>query len=243
MEENAMDMDEQPTPARGVAARLRAALRTWAHESTTVKRWRDARYQQFLELCEVRPADRIVNVGAGWGASLERFNQTNPIVAIDLRPIDSEWFAQPNVTVMQGDGTALPFPDREFPIAFSNSVIEHVPQDLQPAFAAEIRRVSDRYFVQTPNRWFPIEPHYQFPLFQFLPESVRRALNGRFTLGWQPKGCWEEITLLSARDLKRLFPDAEIHRERVFGLTKSLMAVRRGPLHSGTSPSPALRRC
>ena len=80
--------------------------------------------------------------------------------------------------------------------------------------------------MQTPNRWFPIEPHYQVPLFQFLPRPLRRAINKRFTLGFQPKGYWEEITLLSARDLKRLFPDATIHRERVFGLTKSLMAVR-----------------
>jgi hypothetical protein len=81
--------------------------------------------------------------------------------------------------------------------------------------------------VQTPNRYFPIEPHYQLPLFQFLPERLRRALNKRFTLGWREKGQWEEINLLSARDLRRLFPDAEIHRERVLGLTKSLMAVRR----------------
>jgi len=110
---------------------------------------------------------------------------------------------------------------------FSNSVIEHVPQDLQAAFAAEISRVGQRYFVQTPNRNFPIEPHYQFPFFQFLPLRLQRALNRRFTLGWQKKGEWEEITLLSARQLKRLFPDAEIHRERIFGLTKSLMAVRR----------------
>ena len=87
--------------------------------------------------------------------------------------------------------------------------------------------MAERYYVQTPNRWFPIEPHYQLPLFQFLPRRVRMALNRRFTLGWQAKGQWEEITLLSARDLKRLFPGAEIHREKVLGLTKSLIAVRR----------------
>jgi hypothetical protein len=81
--------------------------------------------------------------------------------------------------------------------------------------------------VQTPNRYFPIEPHYQLPFFQFLPRSARMALNRRFSLGWQGKGHWEEITLLSAGDLKRLFPDAEIRRERVLGLTKSLIAVRR----------------
>jgi hypothetical protein len=202
-------------------------LRRWAAGSSTAQRWRERRYQLFLDACAVQPTDRIIDVGAGWGAALERFNDTNPIVAIDLSPQPSDWLASPNVTVLEGDGTKLPFDDDEFDIAFSNSVIEHVPAQLQPAFAAEISRVAKRYFVQTPNRYFPIEPHYQLPLFQFLPERARRALNRRFTLGWQGKGHWEEINLLSAGDLRRLFPDADIRRERLFGLTKSLMAVRR----------------
>ncbi len=203
-------------------------LRKWAADSRTVARWRERRYDLFVELCGVRPSDRIIDVGAGKGAALERFNQTNEIMAVDLRPdISSSWLSNSNVTVVQGDGTRLPFGDREFDVAFSNSVIEHVPRALQPAFAAEVRRVSSRYYVQTPNRYFPIEPHYQLPLFQFLPESARRWLNARLSLGWQPKGRWEEITLLGASDLERLFPDAEIHRERVLGLTKSLIAVGR----------------
>ena len=93
-------------------------------------------------------------------------------------------------------------------------MIEHIPKELQPAFASEIRRVAERYYVQTPNRWFPIEPHYQFPFFQFFPERVQRWLNARFTLGWREKGSWEEANLLSAGDLRRLFPDGEIHREK-----------------------------
>ncbi len=202
-------------------------LRSWSAESPTAQRWRERRYSLFLAACAVRPTDRIVDVGAGWGAALERFNKTNPIVAVDLSPQPSEWLSSANVTVVQGDGTQLPFADAEFDVAFSNSVIEHVPPDLQHRFAAEISRVALRYFVQTPSRYFLIEPHYQFPLFQFLPRRVRRALNRHFTLGWQPKGQWEEITLLSARDLHRLFPDAEIKRERLLGLTKSLIAVRR----------------
>ena len=181
----------------------------------------------FEQLCGVRPTDRIIDVGAGWGAALERFNTVNPIVAVDLHPDDSGWLSGPNVTVVQADGTDLPFEDGEFDVGFSNSVIEHVPEHLQPAFASEMARVAKRYFVQTPNRYFPIEPHYQLPLFQFLPERGRRALNRRFTLGWQPKGEWEDINLLSKRDLRRLFPEAEIHRERILGLTKSLIAVRR----------------
>jgi SAM-dependent methyltransferase len=207
-------------------ASLYARTRSWAASSDTVRRWRERRYRLFLELCEVGPDETILDVGAGKGGALERFNTTNPIVAVDLEPDASEWLAAPNVTVQVGDGTKLEFADEQFGAVFSSSTIEHVPQELQADFAAEIRRVGRRYFVQTPNRYFPIEPHYQFPLFQFLPHRVQRALNNRFSLGWRKKGEWEEINLLSARDLRRLFPDAEIHRERVFGLTKSLMAVR-----------------
>jgi len=206
---------------------LSRRLRSWAADSDTVRRWRENRYRLFVDACSVGPDDRIVDVGAGWGALLERFNRTNPITAVDLHPQPSEWLSSPNVTVLQADGTQLPFGDGEFDVAFSNSVIEHVPPELQPRFAAEIRRVAQRYFVQTPNKFFPIEPHYQLPLFQFLPRRARMALNRRFSLGWQGKGHWEEITLLSAADLRRLFPEAEIRREKVLGLTKSLIAVRR----------------
>jgi SAM-dependent methyltransferase len=192
-----------------------------------VRRWRERRYRLFLELCAVRPDEPILDVGAGKGGALERFNTTNPIVALDLEPDTSEWLSASNVDVRVGDGTRLEFADGEFGAVFSSSTIEHVPKQLQAAFAAEIRRVGRRYFVQTPNRYFPIEPHYQFPFFQFFPEWVQRALNNRFSLGWRDKGQWEEVNLLSAGQLRKLFPDAEIHRERVFGLTKSLMAVRR----------------
>jgi 2-polyprenyl-3-methyl-5-hydroxy-6-metoxy-1,4-benzoquinol methylase len=210
-----------------VAGSIFKALRSWAADSDTVRGWREGRYRLFVDACAIAPTDRIIDVGAGWGALLERFNRVNPIVALDLHPQPSEWLSSANVTVVQADATQIPFGDAEFDVAFSNSVIEHIPPELQRSFAAEVARVATRYFVQTPNRYFPIEPHYQLPLFQFLPRSARKALNRRFTLGWQPKGQWEEITLLSARDLARLFPDAEIRREKVLGLTKSLIAVRR----------------
>jgi SAM-dependent methyltransferase len=212
-----------------LAAAVFQRTRDWARSSDTVRRWREERYRLFMDLCDVRPNESILDVGAGAGGALERFNRENPIVALDLAPEQSHWLDGPNVTIAVGDGTRLPYGDAEFPVVFSSSTIEHVPAELQDAFAAEIARVGQRYFVQTPNRYFPIEPHYQFPFFQFLPERVQRALNRRFTLGWRQRGHWEPVRLLSARQLRMLFPDAEIHRERVFGLTKSLMAVRPAP--------------
>jgi hypothetical protein len=68
---------------------------------------------------------------------------------------------------------------------------------------------------------------------QFLPDRVLKWLNQRFSFGFREKGRWEPVRLLSARDMRRLFPEAEIHREKLFGLTKSLMAVRAGSSAEG----------
>ena len=69
-----------------------------------------------------------------------------------------------------GDGRQLPFRDGAFDVVFSNSVIEHLGYPAKhEQYAREIARVGVRYFVQTPNRWFPIEPHLLTPLVHFLP--------------------------------------------------------------------------
>ncbi len=72
----------------------------------------------------MREGERILDVGAGAGAALERFNRTNEIVALDLNPLDSDWLRSSKVTVTVGDATRLPFADGEFPLVFSSSVID-----------------------------------------------------------------------------------------------------------------------
>jgi 2-polyprenyl-3-methyl-5-hydroxy-6-metoxy-1,4-benzoquinol methylase len=202
-------------------------MKSWARNSETVRRGRERRYRLFMDLCAVSPEHVILDVGAGRGTALERFNTINRIVTVDLgAPPPTEWMRHENVKACQANGTNLPFADGRFPVLFSNSVIEHIPKELQPVFAAEVRRVSARYFVQTPNKWFPIEPHYQLPLVQFLPENVLSALDRRISFGFRTKDRRAPVRLLSARGMRRLFPDAEIHREKVLGITKSLMAVR-----------------
>lgn len=141
-----------------------------------------------------------------------------------------------NFTSVVGDARDMrQFKDREFDIAYSNSVIEHVgsEQDRQQ-MACEIRRVAARYFVQTPYRYFPIEPHFVFPMFQFLPRPVQLFLLQNYRLGWNreplsrkdAESAVDSIYLLSAREIKDLFPDAEIKYERFGGLVKSVLAYR-----------------
>ena len=143
--------------------------------------------------------------------------------------------------LVAADARMLPFKENAFDIVFSNSVIEHVGTHAdQQQFAAEIRRVGRSYWVQTPNRRFPVELHLMLPLVHYLPKRVQRAIVNRFTL-WQyitrpseaerasyTRHFLNELNLLDRQTLQRLFPDAAIVAERVAGLAKSLIAVGRG---------------
>ncbi len=144
------------------------------------------------------------------------------------------------VTWVIADGRRLPFADAEFDIAFSNSVIEHVGNwEDQKAFAAEVRRVAKSYFVQTPNKYFPFDVHLHTPLFNLLPRNWQLALARNFTIwGWitrpDQKKCRErlsKIRLLNESEMKDLFPDGTLLKERFWGLTKSLIAVKLHPEH------------
>lgn len=141
---------------------------------------------------------------------------------------------RPGFEAMAGDARALPFGDRSFDVVFSNSVIEHVGERAdQQRMADEVRRVGARYYVQTPNKWFPIEPHFVFPGFQFLPLAVRTELVTRFSLGWYPRtrdrdqarALADSIRLLDRGDLVEMFPGGTIHRETFAGLAKSLIVT------------------
>lgn len=138
------------------------------------------------------------------------------------------------IRALIGDARSMPqFSEDEFDLVFSNSVIEHVGSDEERRrMSAEVRRVGRRYFVQTPNRFFPIEPHFLVPFFQFLPEAVRISLLTHFDVGHfrrraeaDAREMVRSIRLLSRSELRDLFPDASIYEERVMGFTKSLMAA------------------
>lgn len=140
------------------------------------------------------------------------------------------------LTSMVGDARDMrQFTDKQFQIVFSNSVIEHVgTYAQQQQMAEEVKRVGERYYVQTPNRYFPIEPHFLFPFFQFLPLSVRIFLVTHFNVGWRGRisdkqealQAVKEIRLLTESELKYLFPGANIYKEKFFGLTKSFIVYK-----------------
>lgn len=136
----------------------------------------------------------------------------------------------PNMRCIIGDARKLPFSDNEFDVVFSNSVIEHVGtlRD-QHQMAVEVQRVSHRYFLQTPNFYCPIEPHFLFPCYQLLSLPLQLYLIRHYNLGWHKKTPNKDqalkevksIRLLKLHELQALFPQATIHKERICGLTFS----------------------
>ena len=72
-----------------------------------------------------------------------------------------------NFKSIKGDATNLSnFKDNQFDIVFSNSLIEHLyTYENMKLMANETMRVGKKFFVQTPNKYFPIEPHYFFHFF------------------------------------------------------------------------------
>jgi len=123
-----------------------------------------------------------------------------------------------------------------FDLVYSNSVIEHVGgHHRRRAFAEHVRALADHHWIQTPNRWFPVEPHWLFPGFQYLPVRTRATVTQVWPIGAftarrdslrQRMGDAMDVELLSPSELQWYFPDSRVLRERVLGLSKSLIAVR-----------------
>lgn len=186
-----------------------------------------------------RPQDRVLDIGASGDIFLrytleDVYPYPERIVAggYDLREVVSARTCYPAPRYAVFDGCALPFPDKSFDLVFSNAVIEHIlGTGRQERFAQEIRRVGKSWFVTTPNYWYPFESHYHLPFIQFLPRPAQREYN-RLLGTHIPKGTVQELALLSARDLQRLFPGGRIAKVRVTFWPETLVAYFIDPARS-----------
>ena len=199
-------------------------------------RMRRRRFAFFLSLLDTLPRPlRILDVGGTqqfWTAMLSGAPSGVHVTLLNLetQPVTGAMFDS-----VAGDARDLGrYGDKSFEVVFSNSVIEHIGPRFsdQRRMAEEVRRVGRRYFVQTPNRRFPLEPHFLTPWFQFFPIELRTWLVSHFSVGWYPRTPdrakarreVESIVLLNEVQLRELFPDARIYKERILGLTKSFVA-------------------
>ncbi|GAC1661614.1 MAG: hypothetical protein NVS9B4_14080 [Candidatus Acidiferrum sp.] len=140
-----------------------------------------------------------------------------------------------NIHPAAGDATNLSeYSDQSFDIVFSNSVIEHLfTFENQRRMASEVQRVGKAYWVQTPNFWFPMEPHFHIPGWQWMPLAMRVAMIRRWRCGWrgpcadptEARDLVAEVRLMTGTELKSAFPKAHVVAEHFCGLVKSWIVI------------------
>ena len=204
---------------------FKRTLRQLSHRSRTKK------FDRLLRLFRPRPEDRVLDIGASGEVFLrytleDVYPHPERIVAggYELSEVTSarRCYPQPQYAVF--DGCSLPFPDKSFDLVFSNAVIEHIlGEGRQEQFAKEVVRVGRSWFVTTPNYWYPFESHYHLPFIQFMPRAFQREYN-RLLGTHIPKGTVQELALLSARQLRGLFPTGRIAKVRVTFWPETLVA-------------------
>jgi len=155
-------------------------------------------------------------------------------VRVTLLNIEHQPVASSNFVSAKGDARSMPeFGDKSFDVVFSNSVIEHVGSYRdQRRMADEVMRVGRRWFVQTPNKRFPLEPHFLLPWFQYLPSGMRAWMVSRFDVGWYKripdyaaaKAEVDSIQLLTREKFVSLFPGSKLYVEKLGWLAKSFVA-------------------
>lgn len=228
------------SPAPAVNAKAMVA-RAYASTGSLSRRFRERRFVRVASIIDRIIAEkgrcRIADIGGTkyyWDIA-EGFAASRNVEITLINPKEAQASAG-KFRYLDGDATDLSaLDDMSFDFVHSNSVIEHVGDwPKMAAMAANVRRLAPCYYVQTPNFWFPYEPHFRCLIVHWLPEQVRYRLVKRFALGFAgAQGSVDAAVrrvqsarLLDEGQMRALFPDAVIAREKVLGLTKSVIAVR-----------------
>lgn len=217
-------------------------------------RARRRRARRFRQLFAIGPSTTLLDLGSGDGSHIAevlsgtRIDPGNVYLAdLDENAVAAGARRFGFVPVVIGESGRLPFPDGFFDIVHCSSVLEHVTipksevwqvrsgrefrsrsRQAQAAFAGEIARVGRQFWVQTPDRWFPVESHSWLPFAGWIPRRVLVPLLRVTNMFWV-KQTAPDWNLLDARGLSDLFPHQPILTERSLGMVKSVTAFKRLP--------------
>jgi hypothetical protein len=148
-------------------------------------------------------------------------------------------FDQPSgdAEIIVGDACDPPasLRDRRFDLVLSNSVVEHVGGHWRRLrFAETVNALGDHHWIQTPYRYFPIEPHFLCPGLQYIPLRLASLIAvhwpvgnyaGRLDSAERAEHCLQVIELIGITEMRRYFPASTIRYERTGPFIKSLIAV------------------
>lgn len=198
-----------------------------AHRREERARWLAETFPDLAQMSVIDLGGRITT----WQRSPVRPKRVH-VVNLEPPPTEiPEW-----VEIDHGDACDLPahIASRRYDLVFSNSVIEHVGgHDRRQRFADSVHQLADAYWIQTPYRYFPVEPHWIAPGMQFLPIAARAQMARRWPLAHRRTTTHEaavqavlRVELLDRTQMRHYFPGCVLRAETTFGMPKSLIAYR-----------------
>jgi len=203
-------------------------------------RIREAVYRLFLEAFQPSATDTILDIGVSADDHVssnhleKRYPYRQSIIALGVEPYPELRKSLPGVSLICGDGRALPLKNAAVDLVYSHAVIEHAgSRASQARFLSEALRVCRKgVLITTPSRWHPVETHTGLPFLHYLPARLYRALYRALGKGMYADE--ETLNLLSAGQLAefvRHLPDdgwqCKVHRVRWLGLVSNLVLVIR----------------
>jgi hypothetical protein len=195
------------------------------------QRFRQQRKEEFTRRFPNLADMRVLDLGGtavSWQVSGLRARSLT-VVNLDS-PADS---SESWMNIVRGDACAGGF--GKYDLVFSNSLMEHLGgHTRRQQFVDVVQESAPSWWIQTPYRYFPIEPHWIFPGFQFLPFRARVMICQHWstihvpTVKDRAKAAESvaSIELISATEMRAYFPTSEIWFERLAGVPKSLVAVK-----------------
>ena len=149
-----------------------------------LKKNREIFFEYFKKSIAINEKSNVLDVGTTDIVSvyenifLQNYPHKNNITCLSNQDLIEVKKKYPEINTFVGDARNMQFKDNTFDIVHSNATIEHVGDyNNQLKFVEECFRVSRFFvFIQTPNKYFPIDFHTKIPLIHFLPEKLYRFI-------------------------------------------------------------------
>ena len=105
--------------------------------------------------------------------------------------------------------------NNSFDIVHSNATIEHIGSfEEQVLFVKEMFRISkESIFIQTPNRFYPIDFHTILPFVHWLPKKTHRKILKYLKLDFYAEE--KNLNLLDIRELKKICEILNIKKYKI----------------------------
>lgn len=156
----------EPDVEIGSRVELPYLVEHWYLGSRTRRYMMVRRFREVLEHAQLEPGMRVLDLGCGWAYGTHWARSIGcHAYGIDLGWDQLQWARREldssrALGLVQGNASALPFPDAAFDRAVSVEMMEHVFRPDRPRVLAEIARVlkpGARFAISTPNAVSPIE--------------------------------------------------------------------------------------